>query len=310
VADDINEDLRSNLSKGPFHSVIFATELECFQDRGWLFSHSIVELCTAVKPAAALSLLDRSDCDTLLYFDPDIVLFSDLPDLLDELRDASLALTPHILKPETEHGAILDNEVCSLKHGIFNLGFFGVRDCSESRRFLNWWHDRMIFYCRQDLESGSFTDQKWINHAPVFFDDVKILKNPRFNVAPWNISQRKVSGTFDAGFSVDGGKLGFYHFTGFDSGAHKAMAGKYAPDNLSIKMLIEWYEARTNHLNTEKPPWKLGFYDNGEPIQAEHRLMYRFREDLKQAFRNPYLTDDGGRSFLAWYQSNVPAERP
>ena len=37
-----------------------------------------------------------------------------------------------------------------------------------------------------------------------FFENVIILRSPRFNVAPCNLSQRNISGTFDFLFRVEG----------------------------------------------------------------------------------------------------------
>ena len=60
-------------------------------------------------------LLARDDCEAVLYFDPDIVLFSRLDDLVERLRSANLVLTPHQTKPETTVQRIIDNEIGSLK---------------------------------------------------------------------------------------------------------------------------------------------------------------------------------------------------
>jgi len=303
VPDRVDDELRGGLGSEPFDDIVFATELEDFWNPSWLFGHSLVELSTAVKPAMARALLEREDCETVLYFDPDLVLFSALDDLLDELSRATLVLTPHLLTPEDEPEAILDNEVCTLRHGVFNLGFFGVTDCAESARFLTWWHERMLLYCHEELDSGSFTDQKWVNLAPIFFAGVTVLRSPRFNVAPWNATQRTLTGSFDEGFLVDGEELGFYHFTGFDSGAHQQVARKWLPDSDTVAMLLAWYGARTRALAPPHPiPWKLGSYGNGVPIEAEHRRVYRQREDLRRRYPNPYRVVAGEPSFLAWLE--------
>ena len=107
---------------------------------------------------------------------------------------SNLALTPHQTKPEQTLDAIIDNEVASLKHGIFNLGFIGVRNTAEGRRFADWWAERTYHLCRAEVENGLFTDQKWINFAPVFFDGVAIVKSSRHNVATWNLTTRADDG--------------------------------------------------------------------------------------------------------------------
>src|SRR6185437_3446700 len=154
--------------------------------------------------------------ETVLYFDPDMVMFSRVDDILSMLEHGNLALTQHQNKPEQTLEAILDNEVASLKHGVFNLGFIGVRNGDEGRRFAAWWGERTYHLCRADVSNGLFTDQKWLDFAPIFFEGVAIIKSSRHNVATWNLTTRRLTGSFDAGFTVDGEPLGFYHFTGFD----------------------------------------------------------------------------------------------
>lgn len=296
-----SEDLGQELDF--FDDVIFATDFEMGRDPGWLFSHSLVELSTALKGMATLYLLEDLDAGQVLYFDPDIVLFSRIDEILDALQESSLVLTPHLLQPESDPDAILDNEICSLKHGIFNLGFLGVNQCPEGRRFAEWWSHRLTHFCQDDIAGGLFTDQRWIDFSPVFFENATIVRETRFNVAPWNINQRSLAGSFDLGFTVDGEPLGFYHFTGLDSGAHDAVIEKYAPDNRAIKMLIQWYKLRTAKLSPiGDHRWELGHYDNGDPIRLIHRRIYRQRQDLQAAFPDPFQVRGSAASYLSWLE--------
>jgi hypothetical protein len=130
----------------------------------------------------------------VLYFDPDMVLFSRLDDLLAELDQGNVALTPHLTVPESTLDAVRDNEISALKHGVYNLGFLGVRNTEEGRRFARWWADRVYHFCVDDIPGGLFTDQRWIDLAPAMFDGVGILKNSRFNVATWKAISRPGSG--------------------------------------------------------------------------------------------------------------------
>lgn len=310
VADDVRESLVSGLDREPFDELLFATELDVGASPGWLFQQTLVELSTAIKPAAAKRLLELPGCEMVLYFDPDIVLFSPLDDLLAELACRSLVLTPHQLQPETEPG-VLFHELDSLRYGVFNLGFIGLRSCPEVFRFLTWWRDRCLLAAGGDWREGVFTDQKWLNFAPVFFDQVGILKEPRFNVAPWNVSQRSVRGSFDEGFTVDGKPLGFYHFTGFDSGAHVAHLESVQGENRSLRMLVEWYRWRISWLADDGPtPWKLGSYSDGTPIEDLHRRVYRLRPDLQVAFPDPYRVTDGEPCYLEWFRRHAARELP
>ena len=235
-----------------------------------------------------------------------MVLFSRVDDILATLATANLALTPHQTKPEKTLEAIVDNEVASLKHGIFNLGFIGVSNTEEGRRFADWWAQRTQYLCRAEVANGLFTDQKWLNFAPVFFEGVAILKSPRHNVATWNLTTRRMSGDFDAGFEVDGEPLAFYHFTGFDSGAHRIMAAKNASASPSVQKLIAWYASEievAEHDPVSQWPWAFGRFSDGTPIERAHRWLYRESPDLHEAFPDPYDAAPGRPSFLSWCET-------
>ena len=219
---------------------------------------------------------------------------------------SNLALTPHQTKPEQTLDAIFDNEVASLKHGVFNLGFIGVRNTAEGRRFADWWSARTYQLCWADVENGLFTDQKWINFAPIFFDDVSIIKSSRHNVATWNLTTRRMTGSFASGFEVDGEPLGFYHFTGFDSGAHRIMAIKNAAASPAVQELISWYEGEIAVADRDpisEWPWAFGRFSDGTPIEPGHRRLYRDHSDLQRAFPQPYDAGTERSSYLGWCKS-------
>lgn len=290
----------------PFDSILGIEELGIPDWRAWSFTHNIVELSTAIKPFALKRLLQRPDCRVALYFDPDMVLFSRVDDILATLESSNLALTPHQTKPEQTLDAIVDNEVASLKHGIFNLGFIGVRNTAEGRRFADWWAERTYHLCRAEVENGLFTDQKWVNFAPVFFDGVAIVKSSRHNVATWNLTTRRMTGSFEHGFRVDDEPLGFYHFTGFDSGAHRIMAIKNASASPAVQELIAWYEreiAVADRDPISEWPWAFGRFSDGTPIEAGHRWFYRESRDLQQTFPDPYEVPKERMGYLGWCNS-------
>lgn len=301
LADATTEQL--DLAREPFDEVASVAELGIPQWQGWAFCHSIVELATAIKPFYLRRLLAREDCAQVLYLDPDMVVFSRLDDILQTLQNADLALTPHQLQPDTDIEAVMDNEICSLMHGVYNLGFIGVRKGEQGRRFAQWWADRVYHFCRADIRHGLFTDQRWIDLVPAFFPGTAILRSPRHNVATWNLTTRRMTVGEDGRYLVDGEPLGFYHFTGFDSGAHQVMANKNGADSPAVQKLIRWYLDSTRALAADplsQVPWAYGRYDNGQPIEPVHRVLYRERVDLQLAYPNPFAVPDDADSYFDW----------
>lgn len=284
-----------------FDEVIAINELGIEDWRSWIFQHDLVEACTAVKGQALVTLLERPACRGVFYFDPDIAILSDLGELLAALEQRSILLTPHLSEPEESRAGIEDNELSALRCGTFNLGFLGVRASAEGVRFARWWRDRLRDFCRADIPSGLFTDQRWADLAPSFFEDLSILRDPGYNVAPWNVSRRPVVGDFERGFTAAGRPLVFFHFSGFDSGANAAMTEKYAGDNAAVAALRAWY-AEATRTESAARPWRLGFFDDGGRISATHRRRYRDDPNLRARFPDPFAAEPSG-GFSAWLRA-------
>ncbi len=307
LADELRPNI--NLDQEPFDEVWAAASLGIPDWQGWAFCHSIVELATAIKPFMLARLLKQPGCKKVIYLDPDTVVFSRLDDIIETLDSASIVLTPHQTRPEQSLAAVMDNEICSLKHGIYNLGFIAVAATDTGHEFADWWSRRTYHFCRADIPNGLFTDQRWIDLVPAFFSDVAIMRSSRHNVATWNLTTRKLSLSTSGQYLVDGDLLGFYHFTGFDSGAHRVMAVKNAGNNSAVHKLINWYTQQTEKLAHDplaKEPWAYGFFSDDTPITRVQRLIYRERIDLQKVFPNPF----DAATYLAWWHTQGKIELP
>ncbi|MBA3580928.1 MAG: glycosyl transferase [Gammaproteobacteria bacterium] len=311
LSDEIPEGI--DLSDELFDEIHPASELGIPDFVGWAFCHNIVELSTAIKPFVLKKLLARDDCAGVIYLDPDMVVFSRLEEVLLALKDFNIALTPHQTSPEKSLVAIMDNEICSLKHGIYNLGFIAVSPTDIGKTFANWWAERLYYFCRDEIPNGLFTDQRWIDLAPAFFEGVHILRSSRFNVAPWNLTTRVVTGDINGEVLIDGKPLGFYHFTGFDSGAHHVMMQKNSNNNNTAIDLVNWYTGMTSELSKDPlsaVPWSFGSFSDGSKIPSYARLIYRERVDLQHKFPNPFdsAVENGG--YKTWWQRRAKKEYP
>lgn len=206
----------------------------------WLAQHSVTEACTAVKPFAMRNLSRKYDF--VFYLDPDLVVFNELSAVLEPLENgSSIVLTPHQLEPETDWQAILDNEFGSLRTGIYNFGFLGVNSHSkEAQKFLDFWADRLKYFCLEESKDGLFTDQKWGNLVPIYFKDTHVTNHPGLNVASWNLSKREFTLDDNGDFLVNGHPLIFYHFSqALDSGL--TMTKRYSNENVLLADMWRWY---------------------------------------------------------------------
>jgi hypothetical protein len=306
IADKIPRSI--NLDEEPFDSIIQLCELPIANIDSWIFMHTRVELCTAVKAMAFLHIFSRYETEKVFFFDPDIVILSSIEALCSMLNDASILLTPHQTIPEQDREAVIDNEICSLKHGIYNLGFLGVRRGAESLQFLQWWQQRLHEFCYDNIPAGLFTDQRWIDLVPAFFPQLRIVRDPVYNVATWNLTHRKATGSLESGILINGQPLCFFHFSGIDSGEQKIMLKKYMDNSHVLLDLHRWYIQECKKLGQRdlgSIPDIYSVYDNGQQIGKHQRLLYRTRADLQKTFPNPFSTKKKGQSYYHWYDENV-----
>ncbi len=323
VSEDVDEQTRAKmLSYEDIDEVIsydqliitdgFATKLNDTEFKQWCFKHAIVEFCTAVKGSALKFLLNKPDCEAAFYFDPDIAIFDDLTQLTDHFKNGkSILLTPHLTDIEKTYDAVWDNEISILRHGIYNLGFIGIKNDANGHKLAQWWKDRLDMYCYADIPNGVFTDQSWCDMVPATFDGVHVLRTPQYNVSTWNLNHRFVDGNdLDNLFVNKDFKLCFYHFSGFDSGAQLAMLNKYAQGMPKLFLLRDWYIAECAKLDNpefSQRKWQFNYYSDGEKISNEHRIVYRQRHDLQQYFSDPF--DVSNRSLAKWFEFEYPKEQ-
>jgi hypothetical protein len=293
-----------SLDEEPFDEVITVDQLSIPVDNInlWIFTHSIVELCTAVKGQALYNLLEKND--KVVYLDPDIAVFDDL-NILDNLLDQyDIVFTPHQTVPEENDRDIISNEICSLQHGTYNFGFFAVRSNVNGKSYAKWYRDRLVKYCIDDKLNGLFTDQRWGDIAPALFENLYIWKHPGANISTWNLTHRSVSKQ-DAKYYVNGEPLLFYHFSGFDSGAQLNALEIFANGNPVLYELRDWYINEINKNGQQESENKRCFYNlysDGSYVEKEDRILFRNRWDLQNHFSktNPYIV--GENSYHSWLQ--------
>jgi hypothetical protein len=173
--------------------------------------YNITELNTSIKPFVFSYLFEQHPGDVIAYFDPDIFIFSRMDELENAFASgADCVLTPHILEP-AEFAEMEDRQF--LRYGIYNLGFCAFRDTPEVRRVISWWGRRLEKYCVIDLDGGLFVDQKWADLFPALISDTVILRHPGYNIAYWNLSQRRIGKAGDQ-WTVNSEPLRFFHFSG------------------------------------------------------------------------------------------------
>lgn len=179
--------------------------------------YNIIELNTCVKASFFKYLFKTHPaCSHIHYFDPDIKLFGSLNSLDQHFNQYNILLTPHITEP-IEDDNLEPRENMFLNYGIYNLGYIGLRNDQESFDLLEWWESHTLNMGYMHVHQGYFVDQLWMNHVPLFFKGVCILRNKGFNCAPWNIQERRAEiSKYGNLIFDDRSELVFYHFSSFN----------------------------------------------------------------------------------------------
>ncbi len=195
----------------PF-DVLFVADLplDAHEAKRMAAIYNVTELSTALKPWLLRALLDRN-WDPVLYLDPDIKVFSPLTELAVQAAERGIVLTPHVTAPMPRDGkSVSESDI--LGSGIYNLGFIGIS--ATAGPLLEFWMERLARECRVSPKEMRFTDQRWVDFVPGIWD-VAIDRSPRWDVAYWNLDHRELR-LGDKGYEVNGERLGFFHFSGYD----------------------------------------------------------------------------------------------
>lgn len=278
--------------EGDIDEIVLSKDLGLGDDfNRFIFKHKIVEASTSVKGMLMKHLYNRySNEDNFIYLDPDCVVFSDFVELRELLKDRPIVICPHLLQP-----GHIDMEISSIKYGVYQLGFLALNRSDKALDFLNWWAERLYLYCYDDLINGLFTDQRWIDLAPTFFD-VEILKHYGYDFGTWAVKDVSISKKNEM-YYINGQPLRFAHFSGYDGG--------------TIDMVLKWWLTPLNEkyykelvfnysIELEncgqgkygKTPWTYACYENGEKISDDARIKYRTENKLRWTIDDPYKYSD------------------
>ncbi|MEZ4903935.1 MAG: glycosyl transferase [Spirosomataceae bacterium] len=180
-----------------------------------LFSrYTPFELSCLAKPYLANWLLKHyPKVQKLLYFDSDILFFNSVASIEEDLEKYPIVLTPHVTQPLVGTGTPhLRN---FLNAGLYNGGFFAIKREKEALDFLNWWQERVWQEGYLNFAEGMFVDQLWLNYVPLFYPNTLISGNVGYNLAYWNMHERKVSQKGEQFWVNNHTPLLFFHFSGY-----------------------------------------------------------------------------------------------
>lgn len=274
-----------NVHSGYFDDVILSKDMWEGNFNRYIFKHSIVEASTAVKGQFFIYLMEHFPKENqFVYLDPDCYVYADFVELKELLEHRPIVVCPHLLQPGN-----IDMELSSTAHGVYNLGFLAVNRSDEAERFLKWWAQRLYLFCYDDIQRGIFTDQKWIDLAPCFFD-VEILKHRGYDFATWSLLDCGMTKE-DGKYYVKGDPLRFIHFSGYGDVIEKCMGDWLSNGEHPFRKLYNEYSKlheKNNKDNVSKTLWSYSKYYSGEDIDDALRVEYRSNNDVMFSIEDPF----------------------
>jgi glycosyltransferase involved in cell wall biosynthesis len=297
----------------PFE-VLTPADIDCEPFTHMALRYSVLELSTAVKPWLLRHLL-RETGAPVTYLDPDIKIYGSLERLDRLAAEHGVVLIPHNRRPIPPDDR-KPSQVDIMIAGVYNLGYVSLASRPEVDALLDWWADRLRRDCRVDPTWGYFVDQRWFDLAPGFLSDLAIVRDPEYNVAYWNLHERRFE--HDGGrYLVDGRPLAFFHFSGFDAD-HPLALSRYQDRvdvlaNPALERVLAEYGAevvREGHASSRKWPYSYGALGDGTRLDDMLRAMYdEFVDEYAGHIPSPF-TLDGVRVFQTWLAEQAPGAAP
>lgn len=217
---------RSDTSAEPFVQLpLDATTLDPTWFARMTLYYDVTELATAVKPWVLEAVANGAgpspggaaataeSLAAVAYLDPDTELLAPLDDLWAIAAGGEVVLTPHTLAPFPRDGLLMAERTL-LQAGTFNLGFVALPTAGVGPGVLAWWQERLRFDALVAPEQWLFTDQLWMNLAPVLFP-CHLVTDRGVNVAFWNLHERPLSRR-DGVLCAGDDPLRLMHFSGID----------------------------------------------------------------------------------------------
>lgn len=239
------------------YKIVPISEVQAVNLAGFKGEYTVMEVATACKPVFGLYLFEiYPDLDKLIYFDTDLWITDSVEHIIKNLDSFDIILTPHITQPIDLQEQW--NEKQFLNAGLYNTGFVGMKRSENTIKFLTWWKNHLKDYGYYDFCNGMGIDQLCANFVPLFFEKVLIEYSPAYNLAYWNLHERKLSLVNEKVVVNDSGNLLFFHFSG------------YSPDKP---------ELLSKHIKSSKtskyPVLKTLFFDYNEALLRNHFHFFK-----------------------------------
>lgn len=193
--------------------------LKAKKDRG------VAEYCWTLSPCLPWYVLQNNpQIDFITYLDADLLFYSPVQPLFDEIGVHSIAIIEHRFTPRLQDRAV---------NGRFCVEWVSFRRDDEGMACLARWREQCIEWCFYRLEDGRMGDQKYLDEWPQLYASCHILQHPGAGIAPWNYAQYAFGNDASGNITVQSALLIFYHFHQFqmlDNGRFDRLSAFYTSE--------------------------------------------------------------------------------
>lgn len=236
-------------------------------------SRGVAEYCWTLSSNFTWYVMRHNpEIDFLTYLDADLLFYSSVEPIFDEIGDASIAIIEHRFSEQLK-----DREI----NGRFCVEWVSFRRDDQGMACLAHWSQQCIDWCYYRLEDGKMGDQKYLDEWPDRYSSCHIITHKGAGVAPWNYAQYGFGVGEKGSVTVDGVSLIFYHFHQFQllgNGGFDRLSTFYTSKCSEPSAVYETYEAELkkclNDVRNIVPDFKSGL--KSAPKIRSRRFAQRF----------------------------------
>jgi len=196
-----------------------------------------VEYYWTCTPSWVLYIMKKNpSVENVVYLDADLYFYSDPDKGVLEIGTKSLLAVEHRF-PKGREGM----EVVA---GRFNLAFNVFKNNPIGKKCVERWKGQCLDWCYWEPDGDKLGDQKYLNEWPrLYGGELVISKNLGVDVAPWNVSQYKITSK-GKDIYINSDRLVCYHFHQFQilGPNHYSRVLGYTLPKMVVDLIYKPYE--------------------------------------------------------------------
>lgn len=207
---------------------------------------NVAEYCWTLSASLSAWVMDKHpDVDQLTYVDADLMFYSSVEPLFEEVGASSIAIIEHRFTPRLKY---LE------ENGRFCVEWVSFRRDEEGLACLDRWRKQCLDWCYARLEDRRMGDQKYLDDWPARYASTHVLQHPGAGLAPWNYPNYLIERAGDGHVLVNGQRLIFYHFHQFqllDDGGFDRLSAFYTVEKEPPEAVYRLYEKSLQNVVSE-----------------------------------------------------------